>query len=99
MGVLAFGSVVSSQEVVGVEFLLMEDPMQVRAVWEFWTMWLPADLSSMALAPPGPTSASAGLSLHSIHDQTLGLGPFPQYQSWVLASTVPVPPVRRCFVE
>ena len=50
-------------------------------------------LSSTVLASPGPASASVGLGPHSIHGWTLGLGPSPQYQSWVLASTVPVPPV------
>ena len=59
----------------------------------------PVDLSSTALALPGPTSASAGLGPHSIHGQTLGLGPSPRYQSWVLASTVPVPPIWGHFVR
>ena len=59
----------------------------------------PVDLSLMALALPGPALASVGLGPHLIHGQTQGLGPFPQCQSWVLASTVPVPPIQRHFVE
>ena len=54
----------------------------------------PIDLSSTVLALPGPALASAGLGLHLIHGQTRGLGISSRYQSWVLASTVPVPLVQ-----
>ena len=80
-------------EVVGVEYLLIEGLVEALAVWESWMTGPPVDLSSMALAPPGPTLASTGLGLLSIHGWTRGLGPFPWCQSWVLASTVPVPPI------
>ena len=81
------------------EYLLVEGPVEARAVKESWTTRPPVDLSLMALALPGHASASAGLGPHSIHGRTLGLGPSPWYQSWILASTVPVPPVWQHFVR
>ena len=80
-------------EAVGTECLLVEGPVEAWMVWGSWMTGPPSDLSSMAIALPGPTLASAGLGLNLIHGRTQGLGPFPWYQSWVLASTVPVPPI------
>ena len=84
---------------VGAECLLVEGPVEAQVVWGSWMTGPPVDLSSTALDPPGPTLASVGLGPHLIHGWTQGLGPFPQCQSWVLASTVPVPPIWRHFVK
>ena len=83
-------------EAAGVECLLMEGPVETRVVMESWMTGPPIDLSLTVLAPPCPASASAGLV---VCGRTQELGPFPLYQSLVLALIVPVPPIWRCFVR
>ena len=55
---------------MGAEYLLVEGPVEAWAVLGSWMTGPPVDLSSTALAPPGPVLASVGLGPHLIHGRT-----------------------------